>query len=277
MLESFHDKRTERISKINDMVRNQNTFVIVVSSDRQEYYRLYDSVVDSISIREHMSKDMDVQKGDLVFFVLLHYWHKGVCGCGEIESIEIEDGHKYTWITFKQLVDPKNDGVLSLELLHREMPNIDWHNFQDGFVLSESDRNKLEYLWDDYLKEHHITRVGGMTLKASSLSFEASAFFDIGDDYKLDLLHSYHVFLCACDDDILDSFTINKCNDKGEDPEIILIPKKELPFKMLHITVRGFEFEDGHIIKYDSDKPVWFNRDKGRECVNYILDNRSQL
>lgn len=259
------------------MTKSKNAFLLQVTSDRQYYYQLYDSVVDSISTREHIAKEKEVRAGDLVFFVLLHYWHKGVCGWGEIESVEVEDGHKYAWITFKQLVDPKYDGVLSLELLHRELPNIDWYNLEDSSVLSENDRSKLKYLWDDYLKEHHITRVGGMTLKASSLSFEASAFFDIGDDYKLDLLHSYHVFLCACDDDILESFTINKCNDIDEYPEIILISKKEMPFKMLHITVRGFEFEDGHIIKYDSDKPVWFNRDKGRECVNYILDNRIQL
>lgn len=257
------------------MVRNSNAFIMLVTSDRQRYYQLYDSVVDEIAIREHMHMQQSVEEGDRVFFLLLHYWHKGICGYGEIESVEFEDGHKYAWISFKQLVDPKYDGILTLEFLQKELPNINWRDFSGIQVLNENDRIVIEKLWDGYLKEHHITRNGGMTRKASDLSLEASTFFDIGDDYRIDLLHSYHVFLCAIDDELLDLFVINKLQDKGKDPEIILIPKKEMPFKCLHITVHGFEFEDGHKILYDTDRNVWFNRDKGRECVNYILDNRN--
>lgn len=257
------------------MAKLQNAFIVLVTSDRQEYYQLYDSVVNQVTIKQHMPKQHSVEEGDRVFFLLLHYWHKGICGYGEIESIEFEDGHKYAWITFKQLVDPKYDGVLTLEILKKELPNINWRDFSNVHVLDKNDRIIIEKLWGEYIKEHHVTHNGGMTRKASDLSLDASAFFDIGDDYRIDLLHSYHVFLCASDDELLDLFVIDKFQDKGKDPEIILIPKKEMPFKCLHITVRGFEFGDGHKILYDTDRFVWFNRDKGRECVNYILDNRN--
>lgn len=41
---------------------------------------------------------------------------------------------------------------ITIEVLEKEIPNVDWRKGHSGELLSEEDAEKLDELWDEYMK-----------------------------------------------------------------------------------------------------------------------------
>jgi hypothetical protein len=130
---------------------------------------------------------------------------------------------------------------------------------------------------------------GALSSKATQMYKQAEKTFEEFGDYscELDTLGNYYDFLEVADDDLLMQFSIsynaepweededsieydedgNPLGPGYKDPSIILTIR--IPFFQLHITCRGYEFNDGYYIPCDV---VVTNKHLARKCVEYIKE-----
>lgn len=256
--------------------------------DMQRYNNLLDYAKEDLEVQEYMKDGQYVEVGDRAYFVMLHYWDKGVCASGTITDISHEDGRYAVMIKINMMINPEKEPLLPLKDIQTAIPNFDWEKAADGTLLLKMYANKLEGMWNLHVIDNNIGEdyiVETLTPKARKMSDEAEAAFEEYSDggCDADALYNYDCFLEACSDELLDQLEVSykadpiffdkeECHEDEkpymyDDPTIILTPKQEMPFGQLSITCRGFEFSDGHMIRCDVNTN---NEKEGRECVDYL-------
>lgn len=256
--------------------------------DMQRYNNLLDYAKEDLRVQEYMKDGQYVEVDDRVYFVMLHYWDKGICASGTITDIRQEDGGYAVMIKINMMINPLKEPLLPLKDIQAAIPNFDWENAADGTQLLKMYANKLEGMWNLHIIDNNIGEaflIETLTPKARKMSDEAEATFEEYSDggCDADALYNYDCFLEACDDDLLDLFDVTynteldytpddeladgENNLTYEDPTITLTPKQTKSFDHLSISCRGYEFGDGHIIRCGVNTN---NEREGRECVDYL-------
>lgn len=256
--------------------------------DMQRYNMLLGLVKEELEIKEYMKDGQDAEVGDRVFYVMLHFWDKGICACGRITDVRRRKGRFVASIKLTLMINPEEKPILPLKVIQNEISNFDWLNAENGSLLLKMYANRLEGLWNLHIKENNIGEEfleDSLSPKANRMSKDAEAAFEEYGDCRseADALYNYHCFLKACGDDLLDLFDVSyhtdleytpdeelvdgESNLTYEDPTITLSPKKKTSLGYVCISCRGFEFCDGHMIKCDVNTN---NEKEGQECVEYI-------
>ena len=124
------------------------------SFDKNTYGILRDySIIPGCSslMKEYVTDYNEAEVGDKAFFVLLHYWYKGICATGTIVELTEEDGHGYAEIELTKMIDYEHYPVLPLQELMDSIPDFDWKEAPEGSLLKEKDAALLDSLWNDYI------------------------------------------------------------------------------------------------------------------------------
>ena len=256
--------------------------------DIQSYNLLLDNSKEDLEVKEYMKDGQYAEVGDRAYFVMLHYWDKGICACGKITDVRQIKDQYVAWIKLTLMINPKEKPILPLKDIQAAIPNFDWLNSPSGTHLLKMYANKLESLWNLHIVSNDIGEeyfVETLSPKAKKMSYDADAAFeDYGDGgCEADAIYNYDCFLEASDDDLLELFDVSykadpiffdkeECSEDEkpymyDDPTIILTPKEKKPFGKLCITCRGYEFDDGHFISCDINTN---NEKEGRQCVDLL-------
>ena len=137
----------------------KNTFIFFFNSvghpfDRNSYsvLREYCLKPDCASfLKDHVFDFQKAKVGDKAYYVLLHYWYKGICAAGTLTELMEEDGHVYAEIELTQMVDIEHCPILPLQKLEDSIPEFDWKEAPNGSLLNEKDAALLDALWNEHI------------------------------------------------------------------------------------------------------------------------------
>ncbi len=145
-----------------------NTFICYVNSfssslDYHQYPLGYNIENYTLKLREYINDGVLAKRGDKVFYVMLHYWDKGICACGDITYVRRKEKPYYAWVTMKVMLHPKENSILPLKDVQSIMPDFDWLNASNGTLLSAEYSEKLESIWNKHIVDNKIKIDKGQT------------------------------------------------------------------------------------------------------------------
>ena len=128
-----------------------NTFICYVnrfssSLDYHQYPMRYNVENYTMKLKEHINDGVLAKRGDRVFYVMLHYWDKGICACGDITYVR-----------------RKENPILPLKDVQSIMPDFDLLNASNGTLLSAEYSEELESMWNKHIIDNKIIIDKGRT------------------------------------------------------------------------------------------------------------------
>ncbi|MDE6296406.1 MAG: hypothetical protein K2L89_01035 [Muribaculaceae bacterium] len=101
-----------------------------------------------------------VKKGDTCFLLKVGYGQTGITARGTITS-DPYSGEDWSWrdrptkycdFNFDTIINPDAYPILSSSELKKAIPDFDWYGGHSGIVLSDTQGEKLEQLWHEYMQ-----------------------------------------------------------------------------------------------------------------------------
>jgi 5-methylcytosine-specific restriction enzyme A len=103
-----------------------------------------------------------IEQGDRVYLLRQGIEPRGIMGFGVATSSPYERGHwdrgrrgesaRFIGVRFDALLDPIEEGILSLEQLRRALPSVHWNTQASGISISPEAAGQIERLWVALLK-----------------------------------------------------------------------------------------------------------------------------
>ena len=163
-------KKYENINLFTDIQQHRNTVILKwnpsFSSYRVENYMLDlrgiiegDDCYFNWSVWDYPK----IHKGDCVYWVKSGYGQVGIVAKGTITSDPYKDedwsgqGRETYYVDFipEVMINPDTLPILTSEELSKEIPDFDWFKGHSGLVLSESQAEKLEHIWEKFIEKNH--------------------------------------------------------------------------------------------------------------------------
>ena len=102
------------------------------------------------------------EKGDRVFMLRVGRGKVGIVASGWLSSDPYEGDdwrgsdkmRHYADILFDTMIYPMRNNILDTKTLQKEIPTVEWTGGHSGVLITDEEANKLEHLWNSFLKEN---------------------------------------------------------------------------------------------------------------------------